>query len=315
MMDTYRLGENLRSGRPILDEFLMEYAKENPDFYLITPDIARAALPRFMNTLPKRQFNVGIAEMGAIELASGMAVEGLTPVVYGMAAFLVMRACESIRTNVCYQNHKVIMIGNNTGLSPNSCGSTHYAMEDIAIMGSMPNLTLLVPGDPDQTIDAFRAALDVPGPVYIRMANGRNESAVYKNPPPFEVGKGLVIKEGGDGCVIACGVMVSYALEAARLLEEKGIHITVVDIRSLKPIDKELIVSLGQKFKKIVTVEDHLASCGMGSMVSAVIAENGLPCQIKRMGIPDCYPGFGKFTEQIKHLGYDTEAIMKALTE
>ena len=210
MIETYELGEVIRSGRPIMDEAIIEYAKKNDKFCLVSPDMTRAAFPNFMNTCKEQHFNVGIAENSAVDIASGLALEGYVPFIYGMSAFLSMRSFEAIRTNVGYQNHNVKFIACNTGVSLGMLGSTHYAMEDLALISSIPNMTVICPGDPDQTVKAFHAAAEMQGPVYIRMANGRNESAVYKEDYEFEIGKGITIMEGDDCAIVATGIMVLY---------------------------------------------------------------------------------------------------------
>ena len=313
MMKTYELGECIRSARPILDEVICEYVLKNDKFYMISPDMCRAAFPKFMNTRTDHHINVGIAETCAVDVASGMAYEGFLPYVYGMSAFLSMRSFEAIRTNVCYQGHNVKFIGCNTGLSLGPLGSTHYAMEDIALISSMPNMTLICPGDPDQAVKAFYAAAEIDGPVYIRLANGKNESAVYKEDYDFQVGKGITIREGEDCAIIACGIMVAYANDVAKKLEKEGIHVTVIDMHTIKPLDVELIRKTAREIGKIVTVEDHFVSCGMGSLVCNAILDAGIPCQVKRLGIPDMYPGFGTFQDKLDNLGYGPKDIMAAV--
>lgn len=313
MIKTYAFGEKIMHARPMLDDELQKYAPKNPNFYLLSPDVARAGMPVFMKKFPERTLNMGIAEQSTVNVAAGMALEGKESVIYGMSGFLSMRSCEQIRTNVCYQNAKVIFLGNNTGLSQGSCGSTHYAMEDLGIIRTFPKMTLVAPADPNQTIKAFYAALEHDGSVYIRMANGRNEAAVYAENYDFELGKGIRITDGKDGAIIACGIMVAYALEASKQLEKEGIHVTVVDMHTLKPLDVELIKEIANECDKIVTVEDHNVIGGLGSAVCEVVAGNGLPCKVIRLGIPDMFPGFGSFNEQMSHLGYGIEAMKKAI--
>lgn len=313
MIKTYELGEYIRSARPIMDEVLIEYTKKNDKFCLVSPDMTRAAFPQFMEKCSDKNFNVGIAETSAVDIASGLSHEGFVPFIYGMSAFLSMRSFEAIRTNVGYQNHNVKFLACNTGVSLGMLGSTHYAMEDLALISSIPNMTVICPGDPDQTVKAFYAAAEMEGPVYIRMANGRNESAVYKEDYEFKIGKGITIMEGDDCAIIATGIMVAYAVDAAKKLKKEGINVTVVDMHTIKPLDEELILKLAEKTGKIVTVEDHFKSCGMGTKVCGVIAESGIPCKVKRMGIPDMYPGFGTFADMLTNLGYGSDDIIASV--
>ena len=312
-INTYEFGECIRHGRPIMDEALIEYAEKNEKLYIISPDMMRAGFPKFMAAHPERHINVGIAETCAVDVASGMAAEGFLPVVYGMSAFLSMRSYEAVRTFVGYQNHNVKFIGCNTGVSMGVLGSTHYAMEDLSLIKSIPGMTLISPGDPDQTAKAFYAACDIEGPVYIRMANGKNESAVYKEEYDYKIGKGITITEGKDCAIIATGVMVSYALAAVKELEKKGIHVTLIDMHTIKPIDVELIGKTAAEIGKIITVEDHFIHGGLGSSVTDTIMELGIPCKVKKLGIPDMFPGFGSFHELRAHMGYDTIDIINSV--
>ena len=186
MIETYSFGEKMGHARPAIDAAMQKMAQERPDFRLISPDVGRAGMPEFIKKFPKQYYNTGIAEMAAMDLAAGLALEGFLPYVYGMSVFNTLRAAEGIRTNICYQGANVKLIGNNTGLSQGPCGSTHYAMEDLAILRTFPRMTLCVPGDPSQAVKAFEAAADYDGPVYIRLANGRNEPEVYKSDYKFE---------------------------------------------------------------------------------------------------------------------------------
>lgn len=313
MIETYAFGEHLGHARPLLDEAMQALAPRDPLFCLISPDVGRAGMPEYIKKFPKQYFNTGIAEMAAADLACGLAIEGFHPVIYGMSAFTSMRSCEGVRTSICYQNANVKIIANNTGLSQGPCGSTHYALEDLAIVRSFPNIVLCVPGDPEQALKAFDAAMAYKGPVYIRLANGRNEPSVYKSDYKFEFGKGITVKEGGDAAILACGIMVAYALEAARQLETEGIHARVLDMHTLKPLDKELVLKAAAETGKLVTVEDAFVIGGLGGAVCETVAESGVPCRVKRLGVPDLFPGFGSFQDQMDHLGFGIEAMKAAV--
>ena len=313
MIETYAFGEKLGHARPAIDAAMQKMAVERPEFRLISADVARAGMPEFIKKFPKQYYNTGIAEMAAMDLAAGMALEGYLPFVYGMSVFNTLRAGEGIRTNICYQNANVKIIGNNTGLSQGPCGSTHYAMEDLAILRTFPRMTLCVPGDPSQAVKAFEAAADFDGPVYIRLANGRNEPEVYKGGYEFRFGKGIELMEGSYGYIVACGIMLAYAVEAAKQLRAEGLDVGVIDMHTLKPLDSELLLRAAAKTGRLITVEDAFIIGGLGGAVCETIAESGVPCRVKRLGIPDIFPGFGSFEEQMEHLGFGIEAMKQAI--
>lgn len=313
MIETYAFGEKLGHARPAIDAAMQKMAVERPEFRLISADVARAGMPEFIKKFPKQYYNTGIAEMAAMDLAAGMALEGYLPFVYGMSVFNTLRAGEGIRTNICYQNANVKIIGNNTGLSQGPCGSTHYAMEDLAILRTFPRMTLCVPGDPSQAVKAFEAAADFDGPVYIRLANGRNEPEVYKGDYEFRFGKGIELMEGSYGYIVACGIMLAYAVEAAKQLRAEGLDVGVIDMHTLKPLDSELLLRAAAKTGRLITVEDAFIIGGLGGAVCETIAECGVPCRVKRLGIPDIFPGFGSFEEQMEHLGFGIEAMKQAI--
>lgn len=313
MIETYAFGEKLGHARPAIDAAMQKMAVERPEFRLISADVARAGMPEFIKKFPKQYYNTGIAEMAAMDLAAGMALEGYLPFVYGMSVFNTLRAGEGIRTNICYQNANVKIIGNNTGLSQGPCGSTHYAMEDLAILRTFPRMTLCVPGDPSQAVKAFEAAADFDGPVYIRLANGRNEPEVYKGDYEFRFGKGIELMEGSYGYIVACGIMLAYAVEAAKQLRAEGLDVGVIDMHTLKPLDSELLLRAAAKTGRLITVEDAFIIGGLGGAVCETIAESGVPCRVKRLGIPDIFPGFGSFEEQMEHLGFGIEAMKQAI--
>lgn len=313
MIETYGLKEKLGNARPDLDKAMQEFAVKCPEFRLVSADVGRAGMPEFIKKFPEQYYNTGIAEMAAMDLSAGLALEGFKPWIYGMSVFNTLRAGEGIRTNMCYQKANVKVIGCNTGLCQGPCGSTHYALEDLAILRTFPNLILCAPCDATQAVKAFEAANEIDGPVYLRLGNGRNESEVYKNDYKFEFGKGIEIAEGKDGYIIACGMMVPYAVEAMKQLREEGIEVGVIDMHTLKPLDVDLVCKAAKLTGKIVTCEDAFVIGGLGGAVCEAVAESGIPCKVKRLGVPDIFPGFGSFDEQMSHLGFGVEAMKEAI--
>ena len=226
-----------------------------------------------------------------------------------------MRACEQLRTDICYQNLPVRIIATNGGLTSTG-GSTHNAMEDLGIVRSMANMTLIVPGDPGIVRDVLLATENHPGPVYIRLARGKGEPVVYQpGEVTYQVGKAIETRPGKDAVIIACGVMVAQAVDAANSLEKEGISVRVLDMHTLKPIDEEAIVRAARDTGAILTLEDHYTIGGLGSAVAEVIADKNLDCRFTRMGIPQVFPGFGDGPELYDKYGFGLEGTIAALRD
>jgi len=259
---------------------------------------------------------VGIAEQNVVGIAAGLALEGNIPVVMGMIPFLSMRSCEQVRTDICYQNLPVRIIGTGGGLTSGG-GSTHNAMEDIAIMKSFVNMTVISIGDPNLIRDVLQASMTYPGPMFIRLAQGKQDRVIYEpGTVKAEIGRGLVAREGGDATILAHGEMVYQALEAAKALEADGVGVRVVDMFTIKPVDRDIIVRAVRETGRIVVLEDHLAYGGLASAVADVLADTGVyPKHFRRLGIPQVYAGFGSGEELRQKYGYDTDATIAAVRE
>lgn len=309
-MKTYLLNEKRLHTRALLDDAMVEIAQDNGDFVFVAPDMGRSLAPNFVKQFPSRHINTGIAEQSCIGIAAGLALEGRQPLVYGIAPFVSMRACEQIRTDVCYQGAPVVIIASYAGLCGGN-GSTHYGMEDTAIMRAFPGMTVIDTGDPEQTALAFKAALSQRQPAYLRMGTGRNEPCVYAEPCGFQIGKAIMIQNGKDITLIASGLSVAYAVEAARRLASYGIDAGVMDMHTIKPLDNAAVLHACAGGRPIVTVENHNVIGGLGSAVAEVLAEAGSPCRFKRLGIRDRFPGFGSFMELQDIEGYGITAMVE----
>lgn len=307
-MKTYDFGEKLMNPRAVLQECFMELAEKDDRFIVISPDISRSTMEAFYKKYPDKHLNLGIAEQDSIDFASGMAMEGKIPFVYGMAAFMSMRCCEQVRTSVCYQRSNVKIVAYSSGLTGNG-GSTHYSLEDLGIMRLFPGMKLMLPGDPQMVRPMLMAAYEQEGPVYIRIGGSFPESCVYRQPADFEIGRGIEVTDGGDAAIIATGIMVAYALDAAKKLAAEGIRASVIDMHTLKPIDRELVVRKAAETGRVVTVEDHNILGGLGTAVAEILAEENLHCCFAKLGVPDVFPGFGAFDAQAAHFGFDAAAI------
>jgi transketolase len=255
--------------------------------------------------------DVGIAEQNCMGIAAGLALDGNIPLVMGMIPFLTMRACEQVRTAICYQNLPVRIIGTGGGLTSGG-GSTHNAMEDIAIMKSLVNMTVLSIADPLMIKDILYLSMDHEGPIFIRLSQGKKDMVLYEpGTQTYGIGKGIVTKDGKDITVFAHGEMVAESLTAAKLLEDDNISVRVVDMYSIKPFDEELLAKCTAETGHVVVLEDHLMYGGLASSIADFYADNGIrPKSFKRLGIPQVYAGFGEGPAQRKKYGYDSDALV-----
>jgi transketolase len=291
--------------------------EKDPKIVGLTADLAKSTkIGVFGDKFPERFFNVGIAEQNLFGMAAGMAKSGLTPFVSTMACFASMRACEQVRTDICYQNLNCKIISTHAGISFGTAGSTHNAQEDIAIMRSFPNMTVIVPADGYETANAVRQSLDIDGPVYIRVGRGFEPPYYTDENYDFQIGKAQLINDGTDICLICCGITVLQAAEAAKILQkEDGISVRVLNVHTIKPIDKEAILSAVMDTRRIITLEEHTIIGGLGSAVADVIAESGKGCAFKKIGIPDAFSLVGYPEDLYSHYKLDTDGIIEHVRE
>lgn len=265
---------------------LLDLAKENRDIMLLTGDLGFSVFEEYMEDLPNQYLNVGVSEQNMTGLAAGMAIEGKIPVIYSIVPFVTMRNFEQIRNDICYQNLNVKIVGVGAGFSYGPYGHTHHGLEDIGILRTLPNLTILCPGDPVETKLCVLAAFQAHGPVYIRLGRAGKPS-VHAKEPNFSIGKGLIIRDGTDITLLATGTMFSPSQKIEALLKKENISVRFISMPSIKPLDVELIKESAAKTKALFTIEEHSIIGGLGSAVSEVIAENSLSVKFKRFGVPD----------------------------
>ncbi|MGC9315559.1 MAG: transketolase family protein, partial [bacterium] len=295
--------------KPTRDGFgegLLDSAAANSRVVAIGSDISDSVRTGwFAEKYPDRFISLGIAEQNAAGVAAGLALAGLIPVTANYGVFASGRCFDQIRTSICYPNLNVKICGAHGGISVGPDGATHQALSEIALMRVLPNMTLIVPCDSNQTRKATASAiLEVEGPVYIR--TGREPIPLFTSPnEPFEIGKAIVRREGGDIAIIACGAMVYESLRAADILEKHGISARVVDLHTIKPIDKAALIESAQ-CGAIITVEEHQRHAGMGSAVAEVVVEN-CPVPMKIIGIDDRFGESGTPEELLEHFGLTAE--------
>ena len=308
---------NAMTQAEIYGRVLCELADADPRIVALTADLARSTkIGVLQDKYPERVFNVGIAEQDLFGIAAGMARTGLIPFVSTMSAFASMRACEFLRTDICYQNLDVKIIATHGGVSFGQAGTTHHCTEDIAIQRALANMTLIVPADGWETANAVRAAVERPGPVYIRLGRGFEPTYYESDDYGFEIGKAVTVSEGTDLCVIACGVAVYHAADAARLLKDQdGLSVRVLNVHTIKPIDEEAIMAAVKETRRILVVEEHNVIGGLGSAVADVIAASGKGCAFSKIGLPDCYSEVGYPEDLYAYYGLDTDGIATRVRE
>lgn len=305
------------SATAIYGEVLCELGEEHPDVVALTADLATSTkIGAFGEKFPERFFNVGIAEQNMVGMAAGLAKGGFIPFTSTFGIFASTRALDQVHADVCYQNLSVKMLGTHAGLSFGQAGSTHHSTEDVAIMRTMANLTVIVPADGIETAMAIRAAYATPGPFYIRINRGFDHVVYTDESYGFRVGKAVKLHEGTDITVIANGSCVNEALQAARLLDkEDGIKVRVLDMHTVKPLDTEAILAAVQETRRIITVEDATILGGLGSAVAEVIAGAGKGCAFERLGVPDCFCKIGLHEDLMSIYGIDTNGILAKVRE
>lgn len=267
---------------------LIELGNTNPNIVVLDADLSKSTLTcQFKDKFPDRFFDIGIAEQNMINIAGGFSLTGFIPFVTTYGVFVSGRAWEQIRTTTCINNLNVKLGGAHGGVSVGPDGATHQALEEISIMRCLPNMTLVVPSDYHETKKAVLASVKINGPVYIRF--GREKvPVVTKADTPFEIGKAILMEEGSDVTIIACGAMVAEALNAKDALQEKDISAEIINLHTIKPIDKEAIIKSVKKTGALVTAEEHQVMGGMGSAVLEVVAQE-FPVPAEMVGIQDSF--------------------------
>ena len=289
---------------------LIEIAKTNTDFVVCNADTKTCGLEKFGEYFPGREFSFGIAEQNLVGAAAGLAACGNKVFIATFAVFASMRACEQVRTFVCYPNLNVTVIGTHTGLQVGGDGATHAAVEDVAIMRSLPNMTIIQPADAVAAKAMAQTAVDFKGPLYVRLH--RNpvpdiyDPATYK----FELGKAnTVVDNGSDLTIIVSGILLSKALQAAELLKSVGIGARVVDMSTIKPLDKAAVIKAAKETGAILTLEDHTIMGGLGAAVAEVVVQN-CPVPMEIVGIQDRFGESGDPELLYRDNGMDVESIV-----
>lgn len=294
---------------------LVDAAEIDPSIVAVTADLKYySGLERFASTYPDRFFNVGIAEQNMLNIAAGMASEGLNPFASTYATFAAMRIADQVRTSMGYMRIPVKLVGLTAGYSVGVLGATHTCIEDIAVMRAIPNITILSPADGLSAYKATLAAAELETPVYLRLTGSMNLPVVYHEDFDFEVGRAIVLRGGTDALIIATGSLVANSLKAADILQEKGISCTVLDMHTIKPLDMQTTREHMESKKLIVVVEEHGLAGGLGSAIVENLSMEAHP-PIKLIGCPDAYPHAAEYDHLIHQAGLDAEGIADTILQ
>ena len=304
--------ENRKATRQSYGEALLELGKENKDIVVLDADLAQATQTKlFAKEFPDRFFDMGIAEANMMGTAAGLATCGKIPYASTFAVFAAGRAYDQIRNSICYPRLNVKICATHAGVTVGEDGATHQMLEDIAMMRTLPHMTVISTSDAVQTKWMVREISKIKGPVYLRLARLKT-AEIYEPNQEFEIGKAVQIGDGTDATVFATGVTVEQALIAKQQLQDEGINIRVIDVHTIKPIDKEMIIKCANETKKLISVEDHNIIGGLGSAISEVLTDN-YPCKLERMGIPDTFGKSGKGEELMEYFGITAKNVIEKI--
>lgn len=287
---------------------LYDLASKDKRVYALISDNGAIVYDRYRRDLASQYLNLGISEANMLGMAAGMASCGKIPFAYTIGAFLAYRAFEFIRNDICLQKQNVKIVGTGAGEAYSSLGPTHHSTEDLGGLRALPNLMILCPASPIEVKKATIAAYEHEGPVYLRLGTNK-EPEIYEDDYKFEIGKAVVLKDGTDVTLIGTGSILKDVLEAAERLHNEGIEAGVINIHTIKPIDKDIILRAIKETGKIVTIEDHNVIGGLGSAVAEVIAESGFGVQFKRMGLQGFSNGYGTYAKVKEINGIGIEQI------
>ena len=309
------MNENIKiATRQSYGEELAKLGEKNKQIVVLDADLSTATKTElFAKKFPDRFINVGIAEQNLMGIAAGLSSFGKIPYASTFAVFAAGRAYEQIRNSIAYPKLNVKICATHAGITVGEDGATHQMLEDLGLMRSLPNMTVMCTSDDIQTKWAVREISKINGPVYLRLCRLATP-VIYDTSSKFEIGKAVQIGEGTDAAILATGVTVSEAIKAKEILKEKGIDVRVIDFHTIKPIDRKMIIKCAKETNRIITVEDHSIIGGLGSSVCEVLSEE-YPVKVERMGIVDTFGESGKADELMRKYKIDSTAIVEKILE
>ena len=303
-----------KATRQSYGEALLEVGKENADVVVLDADLSSATKTNiFAKELPERFFDIGIAEANMMGTAAGLATCGKIPYASTFAVFAAGRAYDQIRNSICYQKSNVKIIGAHGGITVGEDGASHQALEDVSLMRGLPNMTVIVPGDYEQTRQAVRFAASYNGPVYIRLSR-MNVPDIFDKNYKFSINKAVVLKEGTDVSLITAGDILAEVMKASEILTNHGINAEIINVPVIKPLDCGTIINSVNKTKLAVTIENHSVIGGLGSAVCECLAADA-PNKVIRIGVNDCFGQSGSPDELLKYYGLDAVSIADRIIE
>jgi transketolase len=302
---------NKIANRQAISETLLDLAKENKDILVVTSDSrGSASLVEFGKQLPNQIVEVGIAEQNLVGIASGLAASGKKPFVASPACFLSMRSIEQIKVDVAYSNTNVKLIGISGGVSYGALGMSHHSLQDIAVTRAIPGLDVMMPADRHEAKKMIEALVEYDRPVYLRIGRNPVDDSYVSENYEFQIGKAVTMKEGSDITIIATGETVRIAIDSAEALQQEGIECRVINMHTIKPLDKEAILKASEETGRIITIEEHSIYGGLGSAVAEVVSQSH-PVPVKILGLPDEPAVAGKTAEVFDYYGLCVENVRK----
>ena len=304
--------KSAKQTRLAFGQALLEIGAREPRAVVVSVDTQDLlGIRTWIERYHERFVEVGIAEQNAIGVASGLATTGLRPYVCAYAPFISARSMEQVRNDVAYANQRVVIGAAASGISLGVAGGTHHALEDLALMRSLPNMTVIVPADVDEAYGATLATLDIDGPVYLRLGGRTEEPPVSDSQTPFRLGKAVQLRPGNDLTIIACGALVEMAVRASDALGREGIAVRVINMHTIKPLDRDAILAAAAETRGIVTAEEHHLAGGLGGAVAELLAVEH-PARMRMVGMPDTFAVVGPTVALRAKYGMSAEAIAAA---
>ena len=291
-----------------------ELAKNNNNLMIVTADVSTSAgLDRYKKKYPNNYVDVGIGEQNMMSVASGLASEGFDVITTTFSPFQTLRCAEQIKVNLGYMKNKVVMVGLASGLILGNLGFTHCSIEDIGILRSIPNLTIISPADSFETVKATEASIKHNQSVYIRLTGGSNNPMVYESDYEFEIGKGKMLIDNGEILIISNGMMVKKSIDIANYFKERGVNISVINMHTIKPLDHELLDKIISRYKYCFSLEEHNIYGGLGSALSEYFASKDHKIKFKSIGIDDKYIKSGSYNYLLKEYRLDNESVINTI--